>query len=73
MSPYISNANRWSDVISAIPVMAVYKFYKLDFNFVMNNSAYVRDKIGRLPKGYVFTYSYFNAEANSKRLSRERK
>jgi len=31
MSPYISNENRLSDVISAIQVMAVYKFYKLDF------------------------------------------
>lgn len=31
MSPYISKENRLSEVISAIQVMAIYKFYKLDF------------------------------------------
>lgn len=30
-SPYIKNENRLSDVIAAIQVMAVYKFYKLSF------------------------------------------
>lgn len=30
-SPYIKNPNRLSDVIAAIQVMAVYKFYKLTF------------------------------------------
>ena len=30
-SPYITNPNQLADVISAIQVMEVYKFYKLDF------------------------------------------
>lgn len=31
-SPYLNNQNRLADVIAAIQVMSVYKFYKLDFN-----------------------------------------
>lgn len=30
-SPYLKDANRLGDVISAIQAMATYKFYKLDF------------------------------------------
>ena len=30
-SPYLKDINRLADVISAIQVMASYKFYKLDF------------------------------------------
>ncbi|SRX75348.1 N-carbamoyl-L-amino acid amidohydrolase [Aequorivita antarctica] len=31
VSPYLKNKNRLSDVLAAIQVMAIYRFYKLDF------------------------------------------
>lgn len=68
-SPYLENQNRLSDVIAAIQVMSVYRFYKLDFEGWADRIAGDKSKAEYWKAIFVAHPEFFRLDQSRKKVS----